>query len=100
MCIRDSLNGDDQLTPGIVGTVTLSNNGVTDENGYAELEYRYPESYAVWYFAEVSVFGQSTGSEAQASMKYRLEILADDITDEGTSPPENPFGVGICPEDE
>jgi hypothetical protein len=98
--LGEDLNGDDQLTPGIVGTVTLSNNGVTDENGYAELEYRYPESYAVWYFAEVSVFGQSTGSEAQASMKYRLEILADDITDEGTSPPENPFGVGICPEDE
>ncbi len=67
---------------------------ITDENGYAELEYRYPESYAVWYFAEVTVFGQSTGSEAQASMKYRLEILADDINDEGVSPPANPFGEG------
>ena len=90
----EDLNDDKQLTPGIVGTVTLTNNGITDENGYAELEYRYPESYAVWYFAEVTVFGQSTGSEAQASMKYRLEILADDITDEGISPPANPFGEG------
>ncbi|MHC6645261.1 Ig-like domain-containing protein [Alteromonas sp. HB246098] len=96
----EDLNNDEQLTPGIVGTVTLTNDGVTDENGYAELEYRYPESYAVWYFAEVTVFGQSTGSESQASMKYRLEILSDDITDEGITPPENPFGVGICPEDE
>ncbi|WP_370245188.1 Ig-like domain-containing protein [Alteromonas abrolhosensis] len=90
----EDLNDDKQLTPGIVGTVTLTNDGITDENGYAELEYRYPESYAVWYFAEVTVFGQSTGSEAQASMKYRLEILADDITDEGISPPANPFGEG------
>ena len=93
----EDLNKDQQLTPGIVGTVTLSNNGVTDENGFAELEYRYPESYAVWYFAEITVFGQSTGSEAQASMKYQLEILADDITDEGRSPPANPFGTGECP---
>ncbi|MCG7645949.1 Ig-like domain-containing protein [Alteromonas sp. Cnat3-28] len=90
----EDLNDDKQLTPGIVGTVTLTNDGITDENGYAELEYRYPESYAVWYFAEVTVFGQSTGSEAQASMKYRLEILADDINDEGVSPPANPFGEG------
>ena len=93
----EDTNEDQQLTPGIVGTVTLSNNGVTDENGFAELEYRYPESYAVWYFAEITVFGQSTGSEAQASMKYQLEILADDITDEGRSPPANPFGTGECP---
>ena len=93
----EDTNKDQQLTPGIVGTVTLSNNGVTDENGFAELEYRYPESYAVWYFAEITVFGQSTGSEAQASMKYQLEILADDITDEGRSPPANPFGTGECP---
>ncbi|MEA3381362.1 MAG: Ig-like domain-containing protein [Pseudomonadota bacterium] len=93
----EDTNEDQQLTPGIVGTVTLSNNGVTDENGFAELEYRYPESYAVWYFAEITVFGQSTGSEAQASMKYQLEILADDITDEGRSPPANPFGAGECP---
>ena len=93
----EDTNKDQQLTPGIVGTITLSNNGVTDENGFAELEYRYPESYAVWYFAEITVFGQSTGSEAQASMKYQLEILADDITDEGRSPPANPFGTGECP---
>lgn len=44
-------NGDEQLTPGIVGTLTLTNNGVTDENGYAEIEYRYPENYGGWYFS-------------------------------------------------
>tara|TARA_A200000159_G_scaffold11570_1_gene9740 strand:+ start:5717 stop:8251 length:2535 start_codon:yes stop_codon:yes gene_type:complete len=92
--LGEDTNGDEQLTPGNVGTVSLTNGGVTDENGYAELEYRYPESYAFWYFAEVSVFGQSTGSEAQASMKYQLEILGDDISDEGVSPPKNPFGEG------
>lgn len=93
----EDTNGDEQLTPGIVGTVTLTNNGVTDENGYAELEYRYPENYARWYFAEISVFGQSTGSEAQATTTFLLSILADDIGDENVSPAANPFGVGACP---
>ncbi|PRO68798.1 Ig-like domain-containing protein [Alteromonas gracilis] len=90
----EDTNGDGMLTPGLVGTITFSNgNAVTDENGYAELEYRYPSSYAVWYDAVISVFGQSTGSEAQASMNYTLDISADDVTDEGAAPPANPFGV-------
>jgi hypothetical protein len=93
----EDTNGDEQLTPGIVGTVALTNNGVTDENGYAEIEYRYPENYARWYFAEISVFGQSTGSEAQATTTFLLSILADDISDENVSPAANPFGVGACP---
>ena len=90
----EDTNGDDMLTPGLVGTISFTDGvAVTDENGYAELEYRYPSSYAVWYDAVISVFGQSTGSEAQASMNYTLGISADDVTDEGASPPANPFGV-------
>jgi hypothetical protein len=90
-------NGDEQLTPGIVGTLTLTNNGVTDENGYAEIEYRYPENYGGWYFSEISVFGQSTGSEAQATTTFQLSVLADDVSDENVRPADNPFGVGTCP---
>ncbi|MBT3137167.1 Ig-like domain-containing protein [Alteromonas sp. ALT199] len=90
----EDTNDDDMLTPGLVGTITFADgNAETDDNGYAELEYRYPSSYAVWYDAVISVFGQSTGSEAQASMNYTLSISADDVTDEGASPPANPFGV-------
>ena len=89
----EDTNGDDMLTPGSVGTITFAVDSVTDENGYAELEYRYPASYAVWYDAVISGFGQSTGSEAKASMHYTLSISADDVTDEGSSPPANPFGV-------
>jgi len=89
----EDTNGDGELTPGLIGTLTFANGSVTDENGYAELEYRYPKSYAVWYDIVVTVFGQSTGSEAQASMDYSLGILADDVNDEGSAPPANPFGV-------
>ena len=91
---NEDTNNDGMLTPGLVGTITFANgNAETDENGYAELEYRYPSSYAVWYDAVISVFGQSTGSEAQASMNFTLSISSDDLTDEGASPPANPFGV-------
>ncbi|WP_346993676.1 Ig-like domain-containing protein [Alteromonas gracilis] len=89
----EDTNGDGQLTPGLVGTISFANGAVTDENGYAELEYRYPRSYAVWYDAAITVFGQSTGSEAKASMMYTLGASAEDLTNEGASPPANPFGV-------
>ena len=90
----EDTNEDGLLTPGLIGTIAFANGAaVTDENGYAELEYRYPRSYAIWYDAVISVFGQSTGSEASAKMRYTLSISADDVTDEGASPPANPFGV-------
>ncbi len=90
----EDTNEDGMLTPGLIGTIAFANGAaVTDENGYAELEYRYPRSYAIWYDAVISVFGQSTGSEASAKMRYTLSISADDVTDEGASPPDNPFGV-------
>ena len=96
---HEDTNGDGKLTPGFVGTVTFANGAVTDENGYAELEYRYPRSFAPWYDAVISVFGQSTGSEAQAKMRYTLGVSASDVTDEGSSPPANPFGVtDMCTE--
>tara|TARA_B100000927_G_scaffold33814_2_gene24357 strand:- start:47413 stop:49917 length:2505 start_codon:yes stop_codon:yes gene_type:complete len=90
----EDTNEDGMLTPGLIGTIAFANGAaVTDENGYAELEYRYPRSFAIWYDAVISVFGQSTGSEASAKMRYTLSISADDVTDEGASPPANPFGV-------
>jgi len=90
----EDTNEDGMLTPGLIGTIAFANGAaVTDENDYAELEYRYPRSYAIWYDAVISVFGQSTGSEASAKMRYTLSISADDVTDEGASPPANPFGV-------
>ena len=90
----EDTNEDGMLTPGLVGTISFAGgNAITDENGFAELEYRYPRSYAVWYDAVISVNGQSTGTEAKASMNYTLGISADDLTDEGASPPANPFGV-------
>ena len=89
----EDYNQDGFLTPGIVGTISVSGTGVTDENGQAELEYRYPRNYGFWYEAVITVFGQSNGSEASADHYYTLGIPAADLTVDGASPPNSPFGI-------
>ncbi|MBQ4829755.1 Ig-like domain-containing protein [Alteromonas sp. MMG017] len=85
-------NNDGFLTPGIVGTLTFADTSVTDENGQAELEYRYPANYGGWYDIVITIFGQSTGSEASQNHYYSLGISSDDLTNEGAGLPANPFG--------
>lgn len=89
----EDTNGDGFLTPGIAGTISVSGSGVTDENGQAELVYRYPRNYGYWYDAVITVFGQSTGSEASADHYYQLGVASDDLTNEGASLPNSPFGI-------
>ncbi|QPG04480.1 Ig-like domain-containing protein [Salinimonas marina] len=85
-------NGDELLTPGIVGSIRFIGDGVTDANGQATLQYRYPKEYAVFTDAEIAVFARSTASEASAYTRYTLSILASDISTEASPPPANPFG--------
>ena len=88
----EDTNGDNFLTPGIVGTLSVSGNGVTDENGQAELVFRYPANYGYWYDMVITIFGQSNGTESSADHFYRLGVSADDLTNEGAGLPANPFG--------
>jgi hypothetical protein len=87
-------NGDGELTPGIVGVLNFTDDDTTDENGQANLDYLYPRAYGAWYDAEISVFAQSAGSEATESMKYTLGVASDDLTVEGSPPPDSPYGSG------
>lgn len=88
-------NGDGELTPGIIGTVNFQNgNPVSDANGQAIAELRYPQQFAPWTDVEITVFGTSSGSEAFDSLRLVLPIAAEDITEEDTPPPPNPFGSG------
>ena len=89
----EDTNGDTFLTPGIVGTISVGGNGVTDINGQAELIYRYPASYGYWYDTVITIFGQSNGSESSADHFYRLGVSSEDLTNEGAGLPANPFGM-------
>ncbi|MFQ3249679.1 MAG: hypothetical protein ACI9O6_001487 [Glaciecola sp.] len=89
----EDTNGDDELTPGIVGTISFKG-GVaqTDASGQVTLELRYPKQFAVWTGVEVTVFGQSSGSEARDSQTLTLPIASTDVNREDSMPPANPFG--------
>ena len=90
--VGEDTNDDEFLTPGIVGTLSFAETNITDENGQAELEYRYPANYGFWYDIVITIFGQSTGSEASQDHYYRLGVSSDDLTNEGAGLPANPFG--------
>ena len=93
----EDTNGDNELTPGIVGTISFAGEAVTDDNGQATLEVRYPRAYAAFYDAVIQVFAQSTGSEASASVTYTFSAAADDLADEAVQPPPSPFGTSdVC----
>ena len=87
-------NRDEELTPGIVGTISFKN-GVaqTNASGQATLELRYPKQFAPWMDVEIAVFGQSSGSEASDSLTFTLSLASDDARDQGNPPPANPFGI-------
>ncbi|WP_137167240.1 Ig-like domain-containing protein [Salinimonas lutimaris] len=87
-------NGDNLLTPGIVGAVTFKDDDVTDANGQAIIELRYPKEYAIFTDVELSVFTRSTGSEASTFTRFTLPVLSTDITTESVTPPASPFGTG------
>ncbi|GBL03049.1 Ig-like domain-containing protein [Glaciecola sp. KUL10] len=96
--ITEDTNGDGELTPGIIGTINFKD-GIarTDANGQATLQYRFPRAYGGWLNMEIAVFGQSSGSEAQSSQVYRLEVSDEDISGDN-SPPASPFGIDpVCP---
>lgn len=91
----EDTNGDGNLTPGNVAVA--SNQIVTDDNGQATIEIRYPKQFGPWVSIELRVSGQSAGSEATESQNFRLTVAASDLTDEASPPPSNPFGAGsLC----
>ncbi|MFT6329881.1 MAG: hypothetical protein ACJAYN_001816 [Bermanella sp.] len=91
----EDTNNDGELTPGIIGTISFKDSiSRTNAAGQATLELRYPKQFAVWVGVEVSVFGQSSGSEARDSQTLILPIATTDIASEVNQPPSNPFGFG------
>lgn len=89
----EDTNNDGELTPGIIGTISFRDGeSETDENGQAKVDLRYPKQFATWVGVEISVFGQSSGSEARDSQTLLLPIAAVDVQDENNGPADNPFG--------
>ncbi len=94
----EDTNRDGELTPGIIGTISFKDGiAQTNASGQATLELRYPKQFAIWTGVEITVFGQSSGSEARDSQSLTLPIANSDFTREDNPPPANPFGSsGSC----
>jgi hypothetical protein len=94
----EDTNGDGQLTPGNIATVNFSNNVArTDANGQATIELRYARQFGGWVQTVIGVFGQSSGTESSELQEYSLGVASDDLTQETSPPPSNPFGFsGNC----
>lgn len=91
--LGEDTNGDGELTPGIIGTIGFRD-GIARTNaaGQATIELRYPREFGAWAQVQISVFGQSTGSEAIGSQVFSLGVAGVDLSDPNNPPPANPFG--------
>jgi len=92
----EDINGDNILTPGNI--VAASGEVVTDEDGRALIDIKYPESYGSWSDVELIVTAKVTGTEYLEKTIFTLPVLSTDVTDEDITPPtqgvglESPFG--------
>ncbi|WP_199611320.1 Ig-like domain-containing protein [Flocculibacter collagenilyticus] len=94
----EDANNDGFITPGTPWTI--SSKVITNEQGAALIELRYPKQYGVWVKGDLSVSGKVSGSESVSTREVQLTYLVDDAKKEGAPPPENPLGDGglECPD--
>lgn len=88
----EDLNGDTELTPGNV--VSITGNVTNDLNGQATIELRYPKTFAAWTTIKITASTPVQGSESEASQFFTLSASAEDLVIESTPPNSNPFGDG------
>jgi hypothetical protein len=89
----EDFNGDGQLTPGNVVSINFTD-GVarTDANGQATFDLRYARQFGPWVETVIGILGQSSGTESSEQQIFTLGVASDDITEETSPPPANPFG--------
>jgi|GEM_PF-411555 len=87
----EDFNGDGALTPGNV--VAALGNLITDDEGKAVIDIRYPQSYGSWVNIELIVSAKVTGTESTIRTVFTLSTLSSDILDEDISPPTSSIGL-------
>ncbi|XOV78264.1 MAG: Ig-like domain-containing protein [Aestuariibacter sp.] len=90
--LSEDVNGDGNLTPGNI--VAIDGNIVTDQNGQATIELRYPKTFAAWVTIQITVSTPVAGSENRVSQLYTLGASGADLAVETSPPNSNPFGDG------
>lgn len=88
--VSEDTNGDGQITPGNLATVPRT--VTADADGIAVFNVRYPQDSGAWLDVRLQVSGFAAGTENVAFREYQLPVSADDVTNETSPPPSNPFG--------
>ena len=87
-------NGNGRLDPGIPITVTSS--GTTDAGGRASISLTYPRDRAKWLGVDLTITGQTAGTETRYVGFSVLPGLSSDYTNRNITPPGrvSPYGSG------
>jgi hypothetical protein len=86
----EDINADGILTPGnpvvVPATVTANDDGI------AEFVITYPQDVGGWLDVRLQVSGFAAGTENVAHRVYGLPVSSEDVTNETSPPPANPYG--------
>ncbi|MYM35908.1 Ig-like group 1 domain-containing protein [Duganella sp. FT94W] len=89
----EDLNGNGTLQPGIPVTVTSA--ATTDAGGRAVVSLVYPRDRANWLDVNLTIRGQSSGTESRYTSLVHLMGLSTDYSTQNVNPPgkTSPYGV-------
>jgi hypothetical protein len=89
----EDLNGNGKLEPGLPVTITPA--VTTDATGRATVSLVYPRDRVNWLDVNLTVRGQSNGSESTYTSLVHLLGLSSDYTNQNVAPPGavSPYGV-------
>jgi hypothetical protein len=73
---------------------------ITNSQGRARVCVFYPQNFARWVETALTAKASVSGTEFTRSSVFLLDVLADDIDDEGVQPPniESPYGPSLVPD--
>jgi hypothetical protein len=94
---NEDTNHNGALDPGI--PVTVTTNVTTDATGRAIVSLTYPKDRARWLDVNLTIRGQTSGTESVYTGLVHLQGLASDYTAAGVTPPGafSPYGVAaVC----
>jgi hypothetical protein len=91
------VNGNGKLDPGLPVVVTPAT-VTTDAGGFATFFLQYGKNFAWWVDTTITARASVGGTESVQTQQYELDVLAGDVNDLTSNPPNHtsPFGVNTC----
>jgi hypothetical protein len=90
-------NGNGKLDPGLPVVVTPPS-VTTDAGGFGTFHLEYGKNFALWADTTITARALVGGTESVQTQRYFLDVLAADVQDVNSDPPNrrSPFGSGTA----